>query len=103
MGEAWPVGLIRARTPSKGTHPADGKIADVHVGDGAFVSIPDPSADTSLEWIARYGMVERVRFAVASILASYSYLLSDEISATEATRRLRIMRRAARELRTPRR
>ncbi|MGV7119618.1 hypothetical protein [Sphingopyxis sp. 550A] len=78
-------------------HPADGTIAHVDCGDGAWIDIPDPTAETPLEWSMRYGDPESVRFTVASILSSYQYLLCAETT-KEAQRRIALARRAVREL-----
>jgi hypothetical protein len=84
-----------ARTVSKPNgHPADGMTVHVPVGDGATHEIVDPRSfdDGGPEWTMRYGNSEAIRFTVAALLSSYDYLLSSEITATEAIRRLRIMR-----------
>lgn len=87
---------MRARTKSLNPHPADGMTQHVDCGDGAIMDIADPRSfeDGGPEWVMRYGNPESIRYAVASLLSSYDYLLSSEISATEATRRLRLLRRA---------
>ncbi len=79
-----------------GKHPADGMAAEVAMGDGAYMSIINPQSfeDGGPEWTMRYGRPESIRFTVASLLSSYDYLLSGEISMAEATRRLRLMRKA---------
>ena len=71
----------------------------VEVGDGAVMEIADPAAfaDGGPEWIMRYGNPEAIRLQVAELLASYDYLLSDEITMKEATRRLGLMRYARRK------
>lgn len=68
----------------------------VSVGDDAVMSIPDRASykDGGPEWVARYGDIESNRYAIAGLLQSYAYLLSPEISLTEARRRLTIMRGA---------
>lgn len=84
-----------APTVSKPTgHPADGMTVEVPVGDGARHSIIDPRSfeNGGAEWVMRYGNPEAIRYTVASLLGSYDYLLSGEISTSEAIRRLRIMR-----------
>lgn len=65
---------------------------DVDVGDGAIMSCPAGE----LEWQLRYGNSTWVRFITASVVASYAYLLSEEINFKEAARRLRLLRRAQR-------
>lgn len=42
----------------------------------------------------RYGDPESIRYTVASLLSSYDYLLSGEITQREAIKRLALMRRA---------
>lgn len=75
-------------------HPADGMTVHVPVGDGAWQEIIDPRSfdNGAPEWVMRYADPEGIRFTVASLLSSYDYLLSGEITMAEATRRLRIMR-----------
>lgn len=77
-------------------HPADGMVIHVPVEDGsAWVDISDPRSfeDGGPEWVCRYGNIESIRYTVASLLASYDYLLSGQITVAEATDRLRIMRK----------
>lgn len=75
-------------------HAADGKTIHVPVGDGATHDILDPRSfdDGGLEWIMRYGNPESVRHTVASILASYDYLLCGDITTKDAISRLRKLR-----------
>jgi len=77
-----------------GPHPADNMTATMAVGGGAFMTFVNPQSfgDGGPEWVCRYGNVEGVRYTVASLLADYDYLLSSEISTTEAIRRLRLLR-----------
>lgn len=77
-----------------GPHPADNMTATMAMGDGAFVSFINPQsfADGGPEWVCRYGNVEGIRYTVASLLGSYDYLLSGNITAKEAARRLRLLR-----------
>lgn len=81
----------------KGRIEAASRMAhDVEVGDGAIMTIIDPRSfdDGGLEWAMRYGAdVEPIRYTVASLLASYDYLLCGYITTDEAIRRLRLMRR----------
>jgi hypothetical protein len=68
-------------------------------GNGAGGSIPDVKAqeDGGLEWCLRYAhKVEGVNFQAASVVGTFDYLLSDQINMTEATKRLRQMRRERR-------
>lgn len=82
------------KTEEKKKHPADGMTAAVEVGDGAAMTIIDPRSfeDGGAEWVMRYGDPVSIRYTVASLLASYDYLLADNINMTEATRRLRLLR-----------
>lgn len=75
-------------------HPADGMTAHVDCGDGAVMEIIDPRSfdDGGPEWVMRYGNPLPIRYTVAFLLASYDHLLSDEITVTEAIRRLRLLR-----------
>lgn len=77
-------------------HPADGMTMHVSVGGGAIHNIIDPTCfeDGGPEWVCRYGDVESIRYSVASLLESYDYLVSGQISSEEAIRRLRILRAA---------
>lgn len=90
------MGDLRVIGKLGGKHPADGMTAHVNVGDGAVMSIINPASfeNGGPEWVMRYGNPEGIRFAVAGLLESYDYLLSGEINAAEATRRLRLMRNA---------
>lgn len=92
-----PLGLVPPH-PDRKPHPCNGMRAEVHCGDGAYMSIKDPTADTGIGWTLRYGDPEVVRYVAAGVLDSYDYLLSDEITATEAIRRLRLLRAARRAL-----
>lgn len=90
------IGDVRVTGNTPGGHPADGMTAEVNVGDGAFTSIINPQsfANGGPEWVMRYGNPESLRYSVASLLASYDYLLCDDISTTEAIHRLRLLRSA---------
>lgn len=88
-----PMGLIMP-DPQRIPHPANGMSARVYVGDGAVMTIVDPTHSDGMEWTLRYGRPEVLRFSVASVIESYEYLLSDSITTTEAVRRIRIMRGA---------
>lgn len=79
-----------------GPHPADGLTAVVDLGDGAAMTILNPQSfeDGGIEWHCRYGNVEGVRYSAASVIASYDYLLSGEITTEEAIKRLRDLRGA---------
>lgn len=76
---------------------------EVDHGDGAVSFIPDPlaCADGGLEWRLRYGDPRAVRFIAATVVASFDYLLSDDINMVEATRRLRQMRASRRQTMEP--
>lgn len=67
--------------------------------DGGAVSfIPDPRpAAGSLEWCLRYADPREVRMIAATVVSSFDYLLSDNITMAEATRRLRQMRATRRQ------
>lgn len=73
------------------SHPADGTIARIG-GDDWGMSFPDPTPETHIQWIVRYGDIESVRFSIASILESYEYLLDPHITKAEAVRRLGMLR-----------
>ena len=77
-----------------GPHPADNMTATMAMGDGAFMTLVNPQSfpDGGPGWTCRYGNVAGIRYTVASLLDSYDYLLSDEISTAEAIRRLRLLR-----------
>lgn len=79
-------------------HPADGTVARASYGDDWHMTLKDPTAETGLVWIMRYGNVESVRYTVASILESYDYLLSGDITHAEAVKRLRMLRGARKAL-----
>lgn len=81
------------------TELADGMTQHVDCGDGAWMDIIDPRSFErgGPEWIMRYGNPDAIRFSVASLLASYDYLLSSEITLKESTRRLSLMRKARSE------
>jgi hypothetical protein len=72
-------------------------VVQVDHGGGAWGSISDPSqfADGGLEWCLRYAPeASNCRLQAASVVATFDYLLSDNITMKEATRRLRQMRKA---------
>jgi len=73
---------------------------EIHVGDGAVMTVPDPRAneDGGMEWRLRYACSTETRMEAASAIASYSYLLGPEITQSEAARRLRLMRLGLRAL-----
>lgn len=95
-----PAGDYRVRKGTPGGHPADGMVIDVSMGGGAVSSIINPQSfdDGGPEWVMRYGDPESIRYAVAGLLESFDYLLSGNINMSEATRRLRIMRAARRDV-----
>ena len=86
-----------------GRHPADGMTAEVDLGDGAGATIINPQSfkDGGPEWVMRYGNPLAIRYTVASLLESYDYLLSGEITRKEAMQRLVLMRRARAALSHP--
>lgn len=77
----------------------------VDVGGGALMTIVNPRGDPSIEWMLRYAGdlndLSYGRFAAASLIANYDYLLSDQITLKEATARLRLMRIARRAAAKP--
>lgn len=91
-----PTGSYRVTGQLGGKHPAGGMTAEVAMGDGAYMSIINPQSfkNGGPEWRMRYGDPDGIRYTVASLLSSYDYLLSGEINMAEATRRLRLMRKA---------
>lgn len=68
--------------------------AEINCGDGAVMTIVDPRSfeDGGVGWKLRYGNPDGVRYTAASLIDSYDYLLSGEITTQEATRRLRLLR-----------
>lgn len=70
----------------------------VPTGGNGVMTVSLPGADPHLEWSLRYGSPEAVRFIAASVVESFDYLLSSNINMTEATRRLRILRRAVADI-----
>ena len=91
-----PAGSVRRIQNTPGGHPADGMTATVALGGGAYATIIDPTCfdDGGPEWVMRYGNPESIRYAVASLLATFDYILSSNITASEADRRIRLMRNA---------
>jgi hypothetical protein len=70
-------------------------ILSVDVGGGAVHAIVDPRSFSAggIEYQLRYGNPSlSARLVAASLISSFDYLLSDNISAKEAMRRLRILR-----------
>jgi hypothetical protein len=81
----------------------EGYAIRVPVGGNAVMAMPNPWGDPHIEWSIRYSRDLNDssgssggagRFVAAEILASFDYLVSDAITMQEATRRLRLMRRA---------
>lgn len=68
--------------------------AEINCGDGAVMTIVDPRSfeDGGIGWKLRYGNPDGVRYTAASLIDSYDYLLSSEITMKEAGRRLRLLR-----------
>jgi hypothetical protein len=77
-------------------HPADGLTAHICIGDGAYMTIANPQSydEGGIVWRLTYGDTHNVRHAATSILTSFDYLLSGNITMQEATERLRLLRRA---------
>jgi len=67
-------------------------ILRITVAEGAVMPIPNRYAERPLEYSLRYGHTPDVRFMAAEVVQSFDYLLSQDISTTEAIRRLRILR-----------
>jgi hypothetical protein len=64
----------------------------VDVGGGAVHFIPNPKSDR--HWQMRYNQSIDQQLNAVMILESFDYLLCDEISQTEAIRRLKLLRKA---------
>lgn len=81
-------------------HVADGMVAHVCIGDGAFSTIPNPMAGHhgSAGWHLTWGNVQPVALTARSMIESYEYLISGSINMKEATHRLRLLRGAYRSL-----
>jgi hypothetical protein len=79
--------VVMQRTLRKDEMHKRDRVTEVDVG-GARMLLPE---DT--EWHLRYGDAERIRFVAAEIISCYSYLIR-ECTAREATRRLRLLRKA---------
>lgn len=90
----------RYRVSPQSDHPASGMTVEVAMGGGAFSTIINPQSfkDGGPEWVMRYGNPESIRYAVASLLETFDYLLSDNITMKEATDRLRLLRAVRRDL-----
>lgn len=72
-----------------------GSILSVDVGGGAVHTIVDPRSFPAggIEYCLRYGEPSlSAQLVAASLISSFDYLLSDNISTKEAIRRLRILR-----------
>jgi hypothetical protein len=79
----------------------EGYTLRVDLGGNAVATIVNPWGDPHLEWMLRYAAdlndTKAGRFSAASVLDTFDYLLSDAINMTEATRRLRLLRKARTE------
>lgn len=95
-----PAGYYRVTGSTPKPHPANGMTVIISMGDGAYSTIINPQsfADGGPEWVMRYGNPESIRHAVAGLLETFDYLLSDAINMQEAMRRLRIMRKVRSDL-----
>lgn len=95
-------GAYRVGHSKPNGHPADGMTAQVCIGGGAFMTIPNPMSykNGGIVWTLTYGAAHAVRLTAGSIITSYDYLLSDAINMEEATQRLRLLRNARRALAT---
>lgn len=76
--------------------------AEINCGDGAAMTIVDPRSfeDGGVGWKLRYGNPDDVRYTAASLIDSYDYLLSSNITSAEAIRRLRLLRAGRQALAT---
>lgn len=72
----------------------------VSVGDGAVMSIENPTLDPTIQYALTYGQPvnENIALQASAVLGSFDYLLSSHCTMREAVRRLRILRAARREL-----
>lgn len=95
--------MTRPLTKSLNPQPFDGMSQHVDCGDGAVMEIIDPRSfeNGGPEWVMRYGDPGSIRYGVASLLESYDYLLSSDLTAKEAIRRLRLLRLARAQCRSP--
>lgn len=70
----------------------------VPTGGGVVMAMPNVWGDPHIEWMLRYARdlndPKAGRFTAAEIVASFDYLVSEAITMKEATRRLRLMRKA---------
>lgn len=92
------IGLVPIH-PERVHHFCNDMTREVHVGDSAYMTIVNPWRDSGLGWQLRYGAERKVRYVAASVVDSYDYLLSNEITTKEAIQRLRVLRRARDSLR----
>lgn len=85
---------------SRPPHVADGMVAVICIGGGAFMTIPNPRSGHhgSIGWHLTWGNVQGVRLTARCLIESYQYLLSGSINMNEATSRLRLMRKAYRAI-----
>lgn len=90
----------RYRVSPQSDHPASGMTVEVAMGGGAFSTIINPLSfdNGGPEWVMRYGNPQGIRYAVASLLETFDYLLSESITMKEATERLRLLRAVRRDL-----
>lgn len=89
---------------SKAPHLADGMTAIICIGGGAFSTIPNPQSyqHGGIVWHLTYSAnVRPYVLAAGSVISTFDYLLSDAIGMGEATRRLKLMRRARAALASP--
>lgn len=93
-------GAYRVGHSKPNGHPADGMTAIVHIGDGAFSTIPNPMSysEGGIVWTLAWGNAEAVKHTAGSIITSYDYLLSEAITMKDATHRLRLLRAARKAL-----
>lgn len=88
---------------SQPPHLADGMTAHVCIGDGAYSTIPNPQSygHGGIVWHLTYATEGPYRLSAASIIGSFDYLLSDDITMEEATHRLALLRKARAALTIP--
>jgi hypothetical protein len=95
-----PSRAVRVIESKSHPHFADGLVAQVALGDGAYSSILNPRSfeDGGLAWRLTWGDAHKVRYVAASVIESYDYLLSPHLTMREATDRLRKLRAARKHL-----
>lgn len=81
---------------------ANGYCTHLRVGDTPAstyqMAFPNPVSDPHLGWALAHAESRAASLSAASALETFDHLLSDQINMEEATRRLRLLRAARREL-----